>query len=94
MGMWSKAGQLFDSAQKGMLKNVLTGAGVMLASSAIFMTAFTAVLNSFKSTLGSVSSDIMSIAHVAGFDVAMTILLSACVTRLTLNQSKLMLKKA
>lgn len=92
--MWSKLVLLFESLEKGFLKNVLAGAGVMLASSAIFMTAFIAVFNSFKNSLNSVGADLLSIAHLAGFDVAITILLSACVTKMTLNASKLSLRKA
>lgn len=91
--MWSKLVDIFTSLQKGSLKNVLGGAGIMLASSAIFMTAFAAAVNSFRNSLGGVSADVLALAHLAGFDLAMSIILGAIVTRLSLNSSKLMLKK-
>lgn len=91
--MWSKLVDIFTSLQKGQLKNMLTGAGIMLTSSAIFMTAFAAAVNQFRNSLNGVSGDALALAHLAGFDIAMSIILSAIVTRLSLNSSKLMLKK-
>lgn len=91
--MWSKLVAIFTSLQKGTLKNVLGGAGLMLTSSALFMGAFTTALNQFKNSLNGISGDILAIAHIAGFDVAMSIILGAAVTRLSLNQSKIMLRK-
>ena len=53
--MWSKLSDLFTSLQKGTLKNVLTGAGLMLGSNAIFLTAFSAAVNVLKNSVGSFS---------------------------------------
>lgn len=92
--MWSKLSDLFTSLQKGSLKNVLTGAGLMLGSNAIFLTAFSTAVNALKNSVNSVSADVLGLAHLAGFDVAMSLILGAIVTRLTLNSQKLMLKKA
>ena len=47
-----------------------------------------------KNSVNSVSADVLGLAHLAGFDVAMSLILGAIVTRLTLNSQKLMLKKA
>lgn len=92
--MWSKLSAVLDSFNKGFLKKLLAGAGIGLASSAVFMTAFTALLNSFQNSLGGVSYTILSLAHVAGIDTSLTILLSAMVTRLALNSSALSIRKA
>jgi hypothetical protein len=91
--MWSKLSDLFTSLQKGTLKNVLTGAGLMLGTNAIFLTAFATAVNVLKNSVGSVSADVLSLAHLAGFDWAMSLILGSIVTRLTLNSSKLALKK-
>ncbi|MGA4854244.1 DUF2523 family protein [Acinetobacter haemolyticus] len=91
--MWSKLAALFTSLQKGLLKNILLGAGLMLTTSGIFMTAFGAAVNSLRNSLGGVSADVLALAHLAGFDLAMSIILGAIVTRLGLSSSKLMLRK-
>lgn len=91
--MWSKLTDLFTSLQKGFLKNALTGAGVMLASSALVFTAFASAVNALRNNLNSVNADVLSLAHLAGFDIAISLVLGALVTRLTLNSTKLALKK-
>lgn len=91
--MWSKLADLFTSLQKGTLKNVLTGAGLMLGTNAIFLTTFSAAVNVLKNSVNSVSADVLSLAHIAGFDIAMSLILGAIVTRLTMNSSKLVLRK-
>ncbi|WP_026470759.1 DUF2523 family protein [Alkanindiges illinoisensis] len=94
MGFWSKVTAVVESSQKGFLKNVLTGAGVMLTSSAIFMTTFTAAVDKMKSMLGGVPSDVLAFAHLLGLDLYMSLILSAYLTRMALNASKLTLRKA
>jgi len=91
--MWSKLVDMFTSLQKGSLKNILSGAGLMLGSNAIFMTTFETAVNALRNSTNSVSSDVLSLAHLSGFDWAMSIILGAIVTRLTLNSSKLVLKR-
>ena len=92
--MWSKLVTVINSLQKGSLKNMLSGAGLMLGTNAIFLTAFQTAVNQLKNTVNSVSADVLALAHLAGFDIAMSLILGAIVTRLTLNSSKLALKKA
>jgi len=92
--MWSKLVSIITSLQSGSLKRIMSGAGVYLASSAIFITAFGTAVNTLKSSVSGISGDVLALAHLAGFDVAMTIVLSAVVTRLTLNSSKLVLRKS
>ena len=91
--MWSKLSDLFTSLQKGFLKNVLSGAGVMLTSATLVFTAFDTAVSVLRNNLNSVSADVLSLAHLAGFDVAISLVLGALVTRLTLNSTKLALKK-
>lgn len=91
--MWSRLAALFTSLQGGLLKNILLGAGLMLTTSAVFMTAFATAVNSFRNSLSGVSADVLALAHLAGFDLSISIILGAIVTRLTLNSSTLMLRK-
>ncbi|MDU3123868.1 MAG: DUF2523 family protein, partial [Acinetobacter baumannii] len=51
-------------------------------------------VNTLRSSVSGISGDVLALAHLAGFDVAMTIVLSAVVTRLSLNSSKLVLRKS
>lgn len=92
--MWSKLVDILTSLQKGTLKNVLTGAGVMLGSNIIFLSAFSAAVASLQNSVYAVSADVLSLAGLAGFDIAISTILAATVTRLTLNSQKLMLRKA
>ncbi|PJF05138.1 DUF2523 family protein [Acinetobacter seifertii] len=92
--MWSKLVSIISSLQSGSLKRILGGAGIYLASSAMFITAFGAAVNTLRSSVSGISGDVLALAHLAGFDVAMTIVLSAVVTRLSLNSSKLVLRKS
>ena len=82
----SSLSTLLSSLQKGFLKNVLTGAGVTLSTAGITLTAL-------RNNLNSVNADVLSLAHLAGFDIAISLVLGALVTRLTLNSTKLALKK-
>ena len=91
--MWSKLADLFTSLQKGTLKNVLTGAGVMLTTNVVVLATFQAAVNSLRSGLNSISADVLSLASLTGVDIGMSLILGAVVTRLTLNSSKLVLKK-
>ncbi|MFW1942424.1 DUF2523 family protein [Acinetobacter guillouiae] len=92
--MWSKLVDILNSMQKGTLKNVLSGAGLMLGSNAIFLTTFSIAVNALKNSTGSISADVLGLAHLSGFDIAMSLILGAIVTRLTLNSQNLALKKA
>lgn len=84
---------LMKSANKGWLKDVLTGAGLTLGTSAITLTALNTAISTFKNQLGQVSADILGLAHIAGFDYAMSIILGAIVARQIQSAGKLSLQK-
>lgn len=84
---------LFKGLQKGLLKDVLTGAGLTLGTAAINLTALNTVITKFKSDLNGIPSDLLGLASLAGIDVAMSITLGAIVTRHALSSTKLTLKK-
>ena len=50
-----------------------------LASSALVFTAFAAAVNALRNNLNSVNADVLSLAHLAGFDIAISLVLGALV---------------
>lgn len=85
---------IFASLSKGFLKNVLQGAGLTLGTASISMIAFTTALNHFKDHVNSISAEILGLAGLAGLDVFFSLILGAIVTRMTMQNGKLFLKKA
>ena len=84
---------LFKGLQKGWLKDVLTGAGLTLGTSAVSLAALNIAINSFKENLAGVPADLLGLAHIMGIDVSMSIILGAIVARHSLQASKLTIKK-
>lgn len=84
---------LIKSANKGWLKDVLTGAGLTLGTSAITLTALNTAISSFKSNLTGLPVELLGLAHVAGFDYAFSIVLGAIVARNIQSAGKLSLQK-
>ncbi|MQZ56012.1 DUF2523 domain-containing protein [Acinetobacter junii] len=91
--MASTLSTLFASLQKGFLKNVLTGAGITLATGGAILTALNTAVNQFKSSLGAVSSTLLQLAGVCGFDIAFSIVLGAIAARYVQNSAKLYLSR-
>ncbi len=84
---------LFKGLQRGWLKDVLVGAGLTLGTSAVSMSALNIAVNRLKTDLNSVSNVILSLMHLMGLDVAMSLVLGAIVARHTIQASKLTLMK-
>lgn len=84
---------ILQSVQKGTLKNILTGAGVALTTSSISYLAFQQAVNAVKNQAYGLPGDLISLLHIAGFDIFLTTILTAVVTLLTLNSGNLVLKK-
>ena len=84
---------LLKSANKGWLKDVLTGAGLTLGTSAIALTALNTAISSFKSNLTGLPVELLGLAHIAGFDYAFSIILGAIVARNVQSAGKLSLQK-
>lgn len=92
--MWGLLARLLTGLSRGLLKNVLLGAGLMLGSYAIVMMAFSQAVNAVSGSMGGIPADVLALISLAGFDHAMSIILSAIATRITLNQEKLFFKRA
>lgn len=91
--MWGTLVRLLTSLSRGLLRNVLTGAGVMLGSYAVIMVAYNSAVNAVHNSMGGIPSDVLALISLAGFDTSMSIILSAIATRVALNQDKLFLKR-
>ena len=91
--MGSSLATLFASLQKGLLKNVLTGAGITLATSGALLLVLNTAVTTFKSSLGAIPLTVLNLAGLAGFDYAFSIILGAIVTKYVQNSSKLSLRK-
>ena len=85
---------IFSSLQKGFLKNFLTGAGLTLGTSGIYLTAYNTAVDQFKSSLGQISLTLIQFAGICGFDISFMLILGAISARYVQNSTKLFLTKA
>lgn len=83
---------ILKSVQKGFLKRVLTGAGLTLGTSAVVLTSLNTLITNFRSILGSVSSDLLGLAGLAGFDYYFSIVFGAIVARQVQKASSITLQ--
>lgn len=83
---------LLKSLQKGFLKNVLTGAGLTIGTSAITLTAINTAINHFKGSIGGIPIEILGLAHIAGLDYGFSIVLGAIVAKSIQDSAKLSIK--
>lgn len=84
---------LLKAVNKGWLKDMLTGAGLTLATSGATLIIFGQMVNVFKSNVNTVPSDILALAHIAGFDIFFSLIFGAYVTKFTMNAGALSLRK-
>lgn len=91
--MFSILANLLKSLDKGWLKNVLGGAGLTLGTAGAMMFFINQLIISFKTNTNSIPADILSLAHIAGFDYAVSIILGAIVASVVADSSKLSLRK-
>lgn len=84
---------LFKSFQSGFLKNVLSGAGITLATSGSSLVALKALIGRFQDQTGSLSSMALGMMHVIGFDVFISLIFGAMVAKHYQDSAKLFLTK-
>lgn len=84
---------LLMDLQKGQLKRMLTGAGLALGTSSVSYLAFQQAVNAVKNQAYGIGGDLLAILHIAGFDIFLSTILAAIVTRISLNAGSLTLKK-
>lgn len=93
MGLASLLSKSLDSASSGLLKKVLTGAGLGLASTAGVTALVNSYIDNLRSSTGGLSAELLAILHLSGLDYALSIILSAVVTRIALNSVGMTLTK-
>lgn len=84
---------IFGGLISGGLRKLLMGAGIGLATAALSLT----IINYYMDKITQSSNGIgvvASILGIAGFDVALSIIFSAIVLKITINSTKLFLSKA
>lgn len=91
--MFSILANMLKGINKGWLKEVLLGAGLTLGAAAGSMTFINQLIDMFRSNANSIPLDILGLAHVAGFDYAISIILGAIVASVAMNAGSLSLRK-
>lgn len=90
--MGSFAG-LLKSLNKGWLKDILVGAGLTLGTAGASMLIINQFITSFKDNINTIPVDVLSLAHMAGFDYGFSIILGAIVASAMKDATKLSLRK-
>lgn len=91
--MFSILANMLKGINKGWLKSVLLGAGLTLGAAAGSMTFINQLIGMFRTNANSIPADILGLAHVAGFDYAISIILGAIVASVAMNAGSLSLRK-
>lgn len=91
--MFSILANMLKGINKGWLKQMLLGAGLTLGAAAGSMTFINQLIGMFRSNASSIPADILGLAHVAGFDYAISIILGAIVASVAMNAGSLSLRK-
>lgn len=84
---------LITSMQRGFLKEALTGAGLTLGTSAVLLTMVNNSIDYFKDSLGSIAASVLQLGGLAGFDVAISLVLGAITARYVQNSAKVYLQR-
>lgn len=84
---------ILKSVNKGFLKDALTGAGVTLATSGSVLIAINALVDKLRDTTTGMPPQALAFMHLAGIDIAMSMILGAIVGKHVISSSNLMLKK-
>lgn len=85
--------KLFESQQQGFLKRVLAGAGLTLGTTAVTTTLIQSYISKIQSDLSSINGELLAILHISNIDYALSIVLSAILSRAVMNSAGVTLKK-
>ena len=91
--MWKLLSAAIMGTFGGLGKRVLVGMGLGLASGAIVLTVINYYINKIVASAGRLG-DMAAILHLAGMDVAVSIVIGAVIVRATIGATKLSLSKA
>lgn len=91
--MWALLAKAVQGTFGGLGKRVLVGMGLGLASGAIVLTVINYYINKIVVSAGRLG-DMAAILHLAGMDVAVSIVIGAVIVRATIGATKISLSKA
>lgn len=92
-GLASILSKVLESRESGLLKNVLTGAGLTFGSTMVVTGAINTYISKITNDLNSLPSTMLSLMGLSSIDYAFSVVLSAVVARATMNASGVFLKK-
>ncbi|MGP1606519.1 MAG: DUF2523 domain-containing protein [Moraxella sp.] len=82
---------LLQSAQSGFLKNVLSGAGLTLATSGTLLVAINKLIDTMRDNVTNIPPAALALADAAGFDYYISIVLGAILTKYVQSSTRLTL---
>lgn len=85
--------KLFDSFAKGFLGKALVGAGLTLASTATITTLINSYVSKLQSDVYSMPADLLMILGLSKVDYAISVVLSAVVSRVFMNSLGIFIKQ-
>ena len=91
--MWKLLAAAITGTFGGLGKRVLVGMGLGLASGAIVLMVINYYINKIVASASRLG-DMAAILHLAGMDVAVSIVIGAVIVRATIGATKLSLSKA
>lgn len=89
----SSLATLLKLLNKGWLKTVLSGAGLTLGTAGASMFLISQFIDRFRDGVNTIPYDVLSLAHIAGFDYAISIILGAIVAAAMQGAANLSLRK-
>ncbi|MDA3451970.1 DUF2523 domain-containing protein [Acinetobacter sp. AOR43_HL] len=85
---------LFASANRGFIKNILVGSGLMLGTAGVSLAIISTMIEHFKSSVYQLPSVLLQMASVTGLHIYFSLVLGAIVTKHFRQSSPLHLMKS
>lgn len=92
-GLSALLSRVLDSFSSGLLRNVLMGAGLTFGSTIVMTTIIDAYIDSVYSSIDGIPKDVLAFMSMSNMDYALSVILSAIVSRVTMNSMGIFLKK-
>lgn len=92
-GLSGLLAKVLESRESGLLKNLLAGAGLTFASTAVITSSINAYVSHIKYDIGSLPHEMLSLMGLSQIDYALSVILSAIVSRAAMNSSGIFLSK-
>lgn len=92
-GLSSLLQKVLESRESGLLKNVLAGAGLTFGSTVVMTSLVDSYVSSVKSNVNSIPADVLTLMGMSNIDYALSVILSAIVSRTAMNSMAIFLKQ-